>query len=62
MTISYTVLLDSCRPDGALKKHFGLSPQQTWMTSRFPDHRTRRGTLIAIPEVEADDEKNSRGS
>jgi hypothetical protein len=51
MTISYTVLFDSCRPDGAFKKDFALSPQQTWMTSRFPDQRTRRGTLIAILEA-----------
>jgi hypothetical protein len=60
MTISYTDLSDSCRPDDAFKKDFALSPQQTRRALRFPNHHTRRGTLIALPEAEAGDEKNIR--
>jgi hypothetical protein len=57
MTISYTDLSDSRRPDDAFKRDFALSPQQTRNALRFPNHHIRRGTLIAIPEVEAGDEK-----
>jgi hypothetical protein len=61
MTISYTDLSDSRRPDDAFKRDFALSPQQTRNTLRFSNHHTQRGTLIAIPEVEAGDEKTFAG-